>query len=396
MRTSPRGECNKMKIVVAPDSFKGTFSAREAADIIERGVVKVFSEARLTKVPMADGGEGTVEALVDATYGKIVKANVTGPLGEKTEAQYGILGDGKTAAIEVAAASGLPLIPRGHANPMNATTFGTGELLKDALDKGCTKFIIGLGGSATNDGGSGLAKALGVRFLDKCGKDIGAGGGSLNKLNSIDIGGIDKRLQNCSFTAACDVDNPLCGESGASYVFGPQKGANSEMVKVLDEGLANFARVAKIHLGKDIKNIPGTGAAGGLGGGLIAFFGARLCRGIDIVIEATQLENKIKDADLVITGEGAMDFQTAYGKTPYGVAQAAKKCGKPVIAIAGCLEKGYETLYDKGFDAIFSTADKPMNLEKAMGDGAVLLENAAERVMRAVKIGICMKSITIG
>ncbi len=381
------GEILIMKIVVAPDSYKGTSTAKEVADIIGCSVKKIFPDADLVKVPMADGGEGTVQALVDCTEGRLIKAKVMGPLTKEVEAFYGIIGDGKTAVIEVAAACGLPLISSDEANPMKTTTYGVGELIKNALDMGCREFIIGLGGSATNDGGFGMAKALGVKFLDNNHEDIGFGGGSLQKLHFIDISGIDARLKNCSITVACDVDNPLCGKNGASYVFGPQKGADLEMVQKLDKNLANFACIVKACTGIEIENIPGAGAAGGLGGGLIAFLGAKLRKGIDIVVEASGLEDKVKDADLVITGEGVMDFQTAFGKTPFGVAQVAKKYGKPVIGIAGGLGKNYESLYSKGFDSIFSTVDKPMNLEEAMANGKLLLGQAAERVMRAVKIG---------
>lgn len=375
-----------MKIVVASDSYKGSLTAKEVAENIEKGIRKVFSDAEIVKVPMADGGEGTVQSLVDGTGGEIIKVKVKGPLLREVEAFYGILGDQKTAVIEMAAASGLPLISREERNPMETTTYGTGELIKHALDKGCRNIIIGIGGSATNDGGAGMVKALGVKLLDEDGKDIGFGGKSLGKLRRIDITGMDPRLKECKITAACDVDNPLCGPRGASRIFGPQKGADEEMVEILDRNLANYARVIKNDIGKDIMDVPGAGAAGGLGGGLLAFLNAELKSGIDIVIEVTRLEEKMKGANLVITGEGMIDYQTAYGKTPYGVAKCARKYGIPVIAIAGGIGKDADTLYEKGFNSIFSIVDKPMPIEQAIANGGTLVENVAERVMRVLKI----------
>lgn len=375
-----------MKVVIAPDSFKGSLTAKEAAENIKLGIKRVYKDIDIECIPMADGGEGTVQSLVDVTGGKILTAAVTGPLLEKIEAFYGILGDGKTAVIEMAAASGLPLVSEEKRNPMITTTYGTGELIKNALDMGCRNIIIGIGGSATNDGGLGMAKALGVKFLDEAGEDIGHGGGSLSKLHTIDLSGIDDRLKDCSITAACDVDNPLCGPRGATYVFGPQKGAQGDMLEILDRNLEHYARIVKDTLGVDIKDIPGAGAAGGLGGGLIAFLGVKLQRGIDIVIETVQLEKHIKDADLVITGEGMMDYQTQYGKTPYGVAQAAKKQGLPVVALVGQIGRNANVLYELGIDSIFSIVDGPMSLDNAIENGAELLQDAAERVMRLYKI----------
>jgi glycerate 2-kinase len=377
-----------VKIIIAPDSYKGSLTAKEVSDSIERGIRKVYSDAQIEKVPMADGGEGTVQSLVDGTGGRIIKVRVKDPLLRDVDSFYGILGDGKTAVIEMAAASGLPLISEDEQNPMKTTTYGTGELIKHALDKGCTNIIIGIGGSATNDGGAGMVKALGVKLLDKKNEDVGFGGGSLEKIHSIDISGMDPSIKDCKVIAACDVDNPLCGPSGASYVFGPQKGADEEMVRLLDRNLANYAQVVKKDLGIDIMDLPGSGAAGGLGGGLMAFLNANLKRGIDIVIETTRLEEKMKDADLVITGEGMIDFQTAFGKTPFGVAKIAKSYGIPIIAIAGGIGADAESLYEKGFDSIFSIVPKPIPLKESMSEGSTLLEKAAERVMRAVKINL--------
>lgn len=377
-----------MKIIIAPDSFKGTFSSKEAADIIARGVKKIFPNALTEDIPMADGGEGTVSALVSAANGRIIKVKATGPLGQPADAFYGILGDLSTAVIETAAASGLLLVNSKDRNPMKATTYGTGELIKDALGRGCRKFIIGLGGSAANDGGAGMAAALGVRFLDKNGNSIGIGGAELSKLHIIDCSGLDKRLSGCQILAACDVDNPLCGERGASYIFAPQKGASPHEVEILDKCLEHYAAVLKKDTGSDIADIPGSGSAGGLGGGLVAFLNARLSKGIDIVLRAVSFDEKVKDADIVITGEGSIDAQTAFGKAPYGVACAAKKYNKPVIAIAGKIGIGAENLYQKGFDLIISTAEGPSSLDAAMKNGEILLERAAERAMRAVKIGL--------
>lgn len=380
-----------MKIVIAPDSFKGTFTAVAAADIIERGVKEVFPDANIVKVPMADGGEGTVEALVKSTGGCLINCKAVGPLGKKVDAYYGILGDSETAVIETAAASGITLIPADKRNPLVTTTYGTGELIKDALDRGCRKFIIGLGGSATNDGGAGMAAALGIRLLDENGNELGLGGGKLGKLYKIDCSGLDKRLHDCSFKAACDVDNPLCGKYGASYVFGPQKGAGGQTVAYLDKCLEHYAEIVSRDVGTDIMNIPGAGAAGGLGGGIVAFLGAQLVKGAEIISKAAKLDKKLANADLVITGEGAIDRQTSFGKTPYGVAQIAKKYGKPVIAIAGKIGKGADELYSKGFDCIVSTSEGPATLEEAMENGMELLQRASARIMRAVRIGKVIK-----
>jgi glycerate 2-kinase len=377
-----------MKIVIAPDSFKGSLSAKEVANSIENGIKKVIKDAEIIKIPMADGGEGTVQSLVDGTGGKIIKVKVHDPLMRSIESFYGILGDEKTAVIEMAAASGLPLISVDERNPMKTTTYGTGELIKHAIDMGCRNIIIGIGGSATNDGGAGMVKALGAKLLDKNNEEIDFGGEGLRSLHSIDISSMDERIKECNITAACDVDNPLCGEKGASYVFGPQKGADKEMVRKLDEYLLNFANVIKNDLDIDIKDVPGAGAAGGLGGGLLTFLNANLKRGIDIVIETTNLENNLENADFVITGEGMIDFQTAFGKTPFGVAKAAKKFNIPVIAIAGGIGRDANTLYEKGFNSIFSIVDKPMSLKEAMDKGSILLEETAERIMRAVTINI--------
>jgi len=371
-----------MKIVIAPDSFKGSLSALEVAKSIQKGILNVDKSIETVIVPMADGGEGTVQSLIDASGGEIVELTVHDPLFREIKSFYGIMGDGVTAVIEMAAASGLPLLLSEERNPLTTTTYGTGELIKDALNRGCRKFIIGLGGSATNDGGCGMAQALGVKFLDKNGKEVGFGGGQLSEICSIDISGIDSRIKNAEFRAACDVDNPLCGEKGASAVYGPQKGASAGDVVLLDKGLEHFSQMVKKQFNFDIKNIAGAGAAGGLGAGVMIFLQAKLQQGIEIVTQTTNLAGKMKGAQLVITGEGRIDFQTAFGKTPFGVAQVAKEQNIPVIVLAGSLGDGYQTLYDKGFNGIFSIIDKPMSLQQAIDNAAGLLENAAENVLR--------------
>ncbi len=374
-----------MKIVIAPDSFKGSLSAGEVAEAIEEGVRKVFPRAEVEKVPMADGGEGTVQVLVEATGGKIEEVEATGPLGEKVKANYGILGDKKTAVIEMAAASGLPLVPLQERDPYRTTTYGTGELIKAALREGCREFIIGIGGSATSDGGAGMAQALGAKLLDGRGKDIGFGGRELKRLDRIDIAHLDRRLRKSKITVASDVDNPLFGKEGAARVYGPQKGATPEMVEELDEALRHFAKILNRDLHKDIADIPGAGAAGGLGAGLIAFLGATLKSGVDIVMEVVELEEKILDADLIITGEGKMDEQTIHGKVPYGVAKLAKRHKKQVIGICGMLGEGAEILYQRGFQALFPNRKDSMSVEEAMERAKELTTATAERAMRNYK-----------
>jgi len=373
-----------MKILIAPDKFKGSLSAFEVADNIEKGILKVFPKAIVVKVPMADGGEGTVESLVDATGGKIIKTNVKDPLFRDIESFYGILGDGKTAVIEMAAASGLYLLKDYERNPMITTTYGTGQLIKDALDRGCRRFIIAIGGSATNDGGTGMATALGVKFYDKDGREIGLGGGELSKIYSIDTSNLDERLKECEFIVACDVANPLIGENGASRVYGPQKGATKEMVEVLDKNLEHYGKLLEKYFNKKIIDVPGSGAAGGLGAGLMAFLNAQLKNGIEIIIETLKLEEKIKEADIVISGEGKIDFQTAFGKTISGIAKLCKKHNKPLIVIAGTVED-IENLYEIGVSSIFSIVEKPMSLEDAIKNAPTLLEKSAERIFRLIK-----------
>ena len=324
-----------MKFVLAPDSFKESLTAQEVADAMEIGIKKVFPNAECVKVPMADGGEGTVQSLVDGTDGKIYEVAVTGPLGKIVNARYGILGDNETAVIEMAEASGIHYVEKEKRNPLITTTYGTGEVIKEALNKGVKKIIIGIGGSATNDGGAGMIQALGGRLLDKEGNDLSFGGGSLDKLDRIDLTKFDERINKVKVEVACDVNNTLTGEEGASAIFGPQKGATPDLVKLLDKNLGHYAQIVKEQLGKDMANEKGAGAAGGLGFALLTFCNGELKPGIDIVIEYSNLDTKIQGASYVLTGEGSIDGQTKFGKTPYGVAQVAKKYDIPVIVLAG-------------------------------------------------------------
>ncbi len=373
-----------MKVVIAPDSYKGCLSALEVAKAMERGVLSVFPSAEVRKIPIADGGEGTVAALVMATNGQLRQTEVTDPLGNKIIAHWGVLGDGRTAVIEMAAASGLPLVPKEKRDPRVTTTYGTGELIKAALADGLAKIIIGIGGSATNDGGTGMARALGVRFLDAAGQEVAAGGGSLAEICQIDTTGLDPRLKNTEIVVACDVDNPLCGTRGASAVFGPQKGATPEMVQQLDAGLAKYASCARQATGRDVAEKAGAGAAGGLGAGLMFFTPAQLKPGVEIVLDAVGFSDIVRDADFVITGEGRTDFQTAFGKAPVGVAKVAKTHGAPVFCISGGLGEGADDVLAQGIDAVMSICDRPLSLEECMAAGAQLIEPAAARLSRIV------------
>lgn len=380
-----------MRFVVAPDSFKGSISAIGVAEAMEKGIKTVFPSAAVFKVPIADGGEGTVEALVATTGGEMMMQEVIGPLGKPLQAHWGILGDKETAVIEMAAASGLPLVPQKQRDPRITTTYGTGQLMRAALDKGIRKLIIGIGGSATNDGGAGMAKALGVRFLDQDGDDLPDGGAALGNLARIDLAGIDPRLAQTEILVACDVDNPLCGPRGASAVYGPQKGATPEMIDELDAALAVYAICASTATGKAVAELPGAGAAGGLGAGLLFFSNAQLRPGVEIVLEAAGFSGLVSQADLVFTGEGRTDFQTAFGKAPVGVAKAAKQFDVPVVCLAGGLGKGAEHVLAEGIDAIFSVVPQPMSLEECMEAGPVLVENATEQLCRLLKIGLLLK-----
>jgi glycerate kinase len=375
---------HKMNILIAPDSFKDCLSSKKVAQNIETGIRRIMPEANIKILPVADGGEGTVEALVDATGGKIVRVNVHDPLMRKIESFFGILGDKKTAVIEMAAASGIELLKENERNPWITTTYGTGELIRHALDKGCEKFVIGVGGSATNDAGVGMAQALGAKFLNSQGKQIGYGGGSLKEISEIDLTNLDNRIKRSQILVACDVDNPLYGTEGAAFVYSPQKGADKQMAKKLDENLRHFANKIKKVLNINIRNNKGSGAAGGLGAGLMVFLKAKLRPGFEIIKDIVKLEKEIDKADIVITGEGRIDYQTQFGKTPYGIAQAAGKFNKPLIAIAGSLGERVEELYTKGFDFIIPVIDKPMDMEYALKNADVLIQNAAERTFRLI------------
>jgi glycerate 2-kinase len=379
-----------MKIVIAPDSYKESLSALEVATEIEAGFREIFPAARYLKLPMADGGEGTVAAMVAATGGRLVQVQVRGPLGAPVQACFGLTGDGRTAVVEMAAASGLALIAPGLRNPLLTTSYGTGELIRAALDAGASRLIIGIGGSATNDGGAGMLQALGVRLLDRSGCELPPGGGSLGELDRIEVSGLDPRLKACRVDAACDVDNPLTGPKGASAVFGPQKGATPEMVAQLDRNLSRYASVIFRDLGAQVDSLPGAGAAGGMGAALYACLGARLRPGIEIVIEAVGLEQELRDADLVITGEGRIDSQTLHGKTPIGVARLAKRYGIPVLGIAGCLAADAGVVHEQGIDAVFSVLRRPGSVEEAYENAAANLRAASRNIAAALKVALEM------
>lgn len=375
-----------MKFVLAPDSFKESMTSKQACDAMERGIKKVFKDAQCIKVPMADGGEGTVEALVSATGGILHQTTVTDPLGNLITSDFGILGNGTTAVIEMAKASGIQLVRREDRNPLITTTYGTGELIKAALDRGIKHIVIGIGGSATNDGGAGMVQALGGKLLDASGNQIGFGGGQLSKIKTIDLTGLDARLQDVMIEVACDVTNPLIGTTGASAIFGPQKGATPEMVACLDQNLSHYANLIEIATGKSIAQVEGAGAAGGLGGALLAFLSAKLERGIELVIKHTELVSKVQGANFVFTGEGAIDEQTKFGKTPMGVAQVAKKEGAKVIVFAGKIGQGIENLYPLGIDAVFGILTGVTTLDEALSLGEKNIEIAAENVARLLQI----------
>jgi glycerate kinase len=370
-----------MKIVIAPDSFKESLSADAVAAAIAKGWRQVYADAEIVTKPMADGGEGTVDALLAATGGERRESPVRGPLGEPVNAHWGWL-DGNTAVIEMASASGLHLLTPAQRDARITSSFGTGELIRAALDAGATRIILGLGGSATNDGGSGLLRAVGVRFLDAEGRDLEEGGAALARLDRLDVAGLDARLAQVSVEVAADVDNPLCGPRGASAVFGPQKGANPQQVEELDAALRRFGEVAAQALGEDHAEFPGVGAAGGLGFAARAFLAARFRPGVEVVAELSGLAEAMQGADLVITGEGRLDAQSLHGKTPMGVAKVAKAAGVPVVAIAGSLGDGYQKLYEVGIDAAFSLVPGPMALEQAMSDAAAELQARAADIAR--------------
>jgi len=378
-----------MKIVIAPDSFKDSLSALEVSEKIKSGIQNVNSDIDIDSIPIADGGEGTVQVLVAATNGSLKESVVVGPLGEEIKAEWGILGDGNTAVIEMAAASGLPLVPVSKRNPLQTTTFGTGQLIKEAVRNGCKRIIVGIGGSATTDFGTGMAQALGVRFKNsrhEVIKDF-MNGRLMGDVTEIEMSGLDSNLKGITISVACDVTNPLLGEKGAVNVYSPQKGATPAMCEVLEQNMENISRLAAEKL-RDVRNIPGAGAAGGLGGGLIAFLNAALRAGIELVFEAAHFEERIKDADLIITGEGKIDNQTIYGKVISGICKSAKKYNIPVIAIVGSLDASYQALRDIGLTACFSICNKPMTLENATKNVRELLYNTTCEIINMASLNI--------
>ena len=380
-----------MKVIIAPQSFKAGVPALEAAKAIQRGVLAAAPDAETVLVPVADGGDGTLDALVGSTGGQIFRSIVTGPLGKPLEATWGVMGDGHTAVVEMARASGLALVPPQRRDPRITTTRGTGEIIKEALDRGYNRIIVGLGGSATNDGGAGMAGALGVRLFDGDGRLIAAGGAALAQLERIDASKLIPKLADVDIVGATDVTNPLCGPTGASAVYGPQKGASLQVVSELDAALGNFARVVRRDLGQDVAEKPRAGAAGGLGAGLIVFAGAQLRSGIDMVCEVLGFDGHLEGADLVITGEGRADRSTIFDKAPVGVARRAQARGVPTIILAGSLGPGYEELYQHGLAGVVCIADRPMGFQHSLKRTEELLEGTAHRTVRLLQAGISWK-----
>ena len=376
-----------MKIVIAPQAFKGSISALDVAHAMREGVLRAVPDAEVALVPVADGGDGTLETLVEGSGGTIRDTTVTDPLGQRRDSQWGAMGDGRTAVIEMARTSGLALVPPERRSPLLATTFGLGEAMLDALEAGFRRFIIGIGGSATNDAGAGMAQALGIRLLDSEGNDLPHGGAALAGLDRIDVSGLDKRAVESEFLVACDVSNPLTGPEGASAIYGPQKGATPEMVAQLDAALKHFAGIVQRDVGADVDQVPGAGAAGGLGGGMMAFLGGELRTGVDIVLETVDLESHLDGADLVITGEGQMDYQTVYAKAPIGVAGRARSRGVPVIAVSGSLGEGYLHVHEHGIDAAAAITSAPMTLDEASNRAAELVASATDQALRFMKAG---------
>ncbi len=376
-----------MKIIIAPQGFKGGISGLEAARAIARGVLAAAPEAETVLLPVADGGDGTLHALVDATGGEIFTSTVTGPINQQVEAQWGVMGDGRTAVIEMARASGLAMVPPRRRNPRVTSTLGTGQILKEAAEKGFNRVIVGLGGSATNDAGAGMATALGARFLDSRGNALPPGGAALVSLDRLDTSGLLPRLTDMEIIAATDVTNPLCGPTGASAIFGPQKGASKDVVAELDAALLNFAQVVKRDIGYDVLDIPGGGAAGGLGAGLIAFAGAKIQSGIDMVCKALDFDRHLAGADLVITGEGRADWSTVFDKAPVGVARHAKAHSVPTVLLAGSLGEGHEELYQHGVASILCISDGAMTFQQALSRTGTMLEGTAERAVRLFLLG---------
>jgi glycerate kinase len=376
-----------VKIVVAPNAFKGSLTAVEASNAIATGLARVFPEAELVLVPIADGGDGTMEALVAVAGGELRSHRVTGPLGEPVTGDFGLIHAGRTAIIEMAKVAGLALVPPGRRNPAVATTAGVGELLRHTLELGARDFVVGIGGSATNDAGAGMAQALGFRLRDAAGRDLPYGGAALAQLAAIDARGVDPRWKEVSVQVACDVTNPLTGPEGASAVYGPQKGATPAMVRELDAALVHFAEIVRRDLGMDVMSLPGGGAAGGLGAGLVAFLGARLRPGAEMVLELVGMRERLRGADLVVTGEGQIDAQTAFGKAPARVAELARDLGIPAVALAGSVGPGADALRDHGIVAVLPLPDGPLSLQDALASAAPLLTDAAQRAGRWLQVG---------
>ena len=377
-----------MKILVAPQEFKGSISALSASEAAKNGILRVFPEAEVVLCPVADGGDGTLETLVEVSGGEVRTCSVQNPIGETIQAQWGAMGDGVTAVIEMARTSGLALLSLDERDPLNASTYGLGQAISEALDEGFRKFIVGIGGSATNDAGAGMAQALGANLLDDRGNTISFGGAALISLQTVDISNMDSRIKDSKFLVACDVSNPLTGEEGASAVYGPQKGATPEMVKRLDDALSNFATVVKKDLKKDVSEMPGAGAAGGLGAGMMAFMGAELKAGVDIVLDTVNLRDKLSSVDLVITGEGGMDFQTIYNKAPIGVARIASEHNIPTIAIAGLLGSNFKIVHEHGIRAATSIVNGPITLEEASDRAFELISDSVEESLRFISVGM--------
>lgn len=381
-----------MKIVIAPDSYKESLSAMQVATEIEAGFREIFPDAEYVKLPVADGGEGTVQAMIEATGGRRVELAVTGPLGQPVQAFYGLTGGDPIAVIEMAAASGLELVPPALRDPLLTTSFGTGELIRRALDAGARRFILGVGGSATNDAGAGMLQALGVRLLDAQGMEVGPGGGELARLARVDATQLDPRVHESVFEIACDVSNPLVGPNGASAIFGPQKGASAEVVQQLDANLRVFADVVRRDLGHDVAGLPGAGAGGGIAAAMMVFLNGRLRPGSEIVTDAVGLDAAVRDADLVITGEGRIDSQSVQGKTPVGVARVAQRHGKPVIGIGGCLAPDAGAVHSHGIDAVFAAVTRPCTVKEALDSAAVNLRSAARNIAATLKLGAALRS----
>ncbi|MHA5123118.1 glycerate kinase [Oenococcus oeni] len=375
-----------MKFVIAPDSFKGSLTAKEAADAVYEGLIRIFPKAKYEIIPMADGGEGTVQSLVDATRGNFKTVTVLNPLEKETKARYGLLGNRKTAVIEMAAASGIQFVNNETKNPLTTTTFGTGQMILDAMHQGAREIIIGIGGSATTDGGQGMAEALGAQFLDAHNHPIKRGGGGLSELDHIDISKVDPLVNQTKIRIASDVVNPLIGSKGSAKVFGPQKGATAPMIEILDKNLKHYADVIQHDLGKKLADFPGAGAAGGLGAGLLAFTNSQMEKGVEIVVEMTRLKERSKGADYIITGEGAIDSQTQYGKTPMGTARAVKEVAPnaKVIALAGNVGDGIEQLYQLGIDSIFCILPGVVSLDQAIKNAKKSLTQTSGNIGRLI------------